>query len=1091
MNPSAPARHFTREDLTKWLDEKTLAKAERYVQAVSQLHVSDSEASALVQGREKRPYTVRVMFQSGRRGGVQVSMHCTCAVGRLCKHCGAVLLAAIEQRGETVLRPSANVLAWVKDFRDQVGAPPRKGEPRQRESLYYVLSHSPTLGSVDVSIRKARPLADGSMPAGADSWNNIERALLNPPSFVTREDQAILRLLWLVRDREGYHLNMKLRGRNVEELFPRMLATGRCLFDEERCLALHAAVPRTGALRWQLGGDGLSRIEASVSGAAAACILPTEPPWYVLPEAGEAGPLDLGIEPHLAVSMLGAPPLRPVDAAIVARELATLRADLPLPDTKATAHLRTVSVKPRARLRLSSQRVDTTRRWRGYPMLYQEWMDFAQPVFDYAGLDVTLDDAREFRLMGSEMVRLQRDQVAEMAAMAALRVQGFEPVPAEYFHSWAAPQSKHLFGLGDEAAWSDWVRRIAPALGSAGWTLELDQSFRHHVLDVEDFETEVSEVGPDWFDVTMGFELEGETLPLAPLLADLLREQPRLTEAGVLDSLPDTHQWVCPLEDGRRVRIPLARVRAMLQTFIALFDGSEVLRVSRLDATGLDNLAQIASYEGLAAIHAARDRLAHLGGVQPVAAPAGLGVQLRPYQLEGLAWLQTLREMNLGGILADDMGLGKTAQTLAHLLVEKQAGRLDRPALVVLPTSLVFNWRREAAAIAPQLSVHVLHGPQRDFTAIPQHDVVLTTYPLIWRDAEELKQHEFHILILDEAQTVKNSASKAAAVVREIHARHRLCLTGTPMENHLGELWTQFDFLLPGFLGDSKDFQRRWRTPIEKAGDTARRELLARRVKPFVLRRRKDDVARELPPKTVMLRSVELAGGQRDLYETVRATMDDRVRKEVAEKGFKQSQIVILDALLKLRQVCCDPRLLSMKGAERIEEHAKLDLLLEMLSALVAEGRRILLFSQFTSMLDLIVPELEKTGMPFVMLTGQTRDRETVVERFQSGEVPLFLISLKAGGVGLNLTAADTVIHFDPWWNPAVEEQATDRAHRIGQRKPVFVYKLIIAGSIEERIVALQEKKAALAAAVLSGDAQGDLKFTEEDIANLFYPLPE
>jgi SNF2 family DNA or RNA helicase len=311
------------------------------------------------------------------------------------------------------------------------------------------------------------------------------------------------------------------------------------------------------------------------------------------------------------------------------------------------------------------------------------------------------------------------------------------------------------------------------------------------------------------------------------------------------------------------------------------------------------------------------------------------------------------------------------------------------------------------------------------------------------------------------------------------------------MENHLGELWAQFDFLLPGFLGDSKDFTRRWRTPIEKGGDILRRELLAKRIKPFILRRRKDEVAKELPPKSIVLRTVELEGGQRDLYETVRAAMDEKVRQEVASKGFKRSQIVILDALLKLRQVCCDPRLLSLPSAQKVKESAKLDLLMGMLPELIEEGRRVLLFSQFTSMLDLIVEAVEKAKIPYVMLTGQTRDRETAVRRFQDQEVPLFLISLKAGGVGLNLTAADTVIHYDPWWNPAAEDQATDRAHRIGQTKPVFVYKLIAAGSIEERIVALQDKKASLAAAVLSGDAEGDLKFTEADLANLFAPLPE
>jgi SNF2 family DNA or RNA helicase len=478
--------------------------------------------------------------------------------------------------------------------------------------------------------------------------------------------------------------------------------------------------------------------------------------------------------------------------------------------------------------------------------------------------------------------------------------------------------------------------------------------------------------------------------------------------------------------------------------------------------------------------------------VQPVDPPAGFGLDLRGYQREGLAWLQYLRANELSGILADDMGLGKTAQTLAHLLTEKQAGRLDRPALVVLPTSLIFNWQLESERCAPQLRVLSLHGKARaeQFAHIPEHDVCLTTYPLLWRDEEALTAHEYHYLILDEAQMVKNAASRSAGVVRRLRARHRLCLRGTPLENHLGELWAQFDFLLPGFLGDSKRFAQTWRTPIEKHGDRLRRDLLARRVRPFILRRRKEDVAKELPPKTVIVRTVELEGGQRDLYETVRSAMDLRVREEIASRGFNRSQIVILDALLKLRQVCCDPRLLKTRGAERVKERAKLSLLMDMLPELVAEGRRILLFSQFTSMLELIQQELERAGIEYVVLTGDTRDRKGVISRFQDGQAPVFLISLKAGGVGLNLTAADTVIHFDPWWNPAVESQATDRAHRIGQTQRVFVYKLVVAGSIEEKILALQDKKAELAAGVLSEDSKALAKFGEADIRALLEPLP-
>jgi SNF2 family DNA or RNA helicase len=437
------------------------------------------------------------------------------------------------------------------------------------------------------------------------------------------------------------------------------------------------------------------------------------------------------------------------------------------------------------------------------------------------------------------------------------------------------------------------------------------------------------------------------------------------------------------------------------------------------------------------------------------------------------------------------MGLGKTVQALAHILIEKQAGRLDRPALVIAPTSVIPNWKAETARFAPQLRVHVSHGLKRKgtFDKIGDSDLVLTTYALLPRDKEALLAQEFHLVLLDEAQQIKNAQTLAAKVVSQLQARHRLCLTGTPLENHLGELWSLFHFLMPGLLGDVSAFRRSYRTPIEKYGDELRRHSLVRRIRPFLLRRTKEQVATELPAKTEIVLPVELTGRQRDLYETVRASMHERVREEIAARGLAQSQIVVLDALLKLRQVCCDPRLLKLDSAKRLKESAKLEALMDMLREMLTQGRRVLLFSQFTSMLALIEQELHEESIRYVKLTGDTRDREKPVKAFQSGEVPLFLISLKAGGTGLNLTAADTVIHYDPWWNPAVETQATDRAHRIGQNKPVFVYKLIASGSVEEKIGALQASKAALAASVLGDGAATGAAITADDIRALFEPM--
>jgi SNF2 family DNA or RNA helicase len=482
-------------------------------------------------------------------------------------------------------------------------------------------------------------------------------------------------------------------------------------------------------------------------------------------------------------------------------------------------------------------------------------------------------------------------------------------------------------------------------------------------------------------------------------------------------------------------------------------------------------------------------RLRETGGIPPATVPPGFAATLRPYQQRGVDWLQFLRAAGLGGVLADDMGLGKTVQTLAHIAIEKAEGRLDRPVLVVAPTSVLANWGREAERFTPNLSVLALHGPLRKglFREIPHCDLVLTTYPLLSRDREVLEAQAWHLVVLDEAQTIKNPDAATTRFARGLDARHRLCLTGTPLENHLGELWSLFAFLAPGFLGDRAGFNRRWRTPIEKKGDAERRLALARRVRPFLLRRTKAEVAADLPPKTEIVEPIEMEAAQRDLYESIRLAMHARVREAIAAQGLARSHIVVLDALLKLRQVCCDPRLLKLRsGDARKARSAKLDRLMEMLPALIEEGRRILLFSQFTSMLALIESEAFKAAIPFVVLTGDTRDRATPIRRFQAGEVPLFLISLKAGGVGLNLTAADTVIHYDPWWNPAVEDQATDRAHRIGQDKPVFVHKLMTLGSIEEKMEALKARKRALAAGLFDPDAGSTLDLAESDVEDLF-----
>ncbi len=754
---------------------------------------------------------------------------------------------------------------------------------------------------------------------------------------------------------------------------------------------------------------------------------------------------------------------------------------------------------------------------------------------------------------GGPVVRMQRNLAAEADAMDRVWDLGLTPVDAknlQWRHRAAAATLGPVWTLAQEAHFGDFWADVVPQLRTQGWTVVVHPGFAHESVPVQRWKLLIApdtgellgkEVdGPlaprerpvqklmlperegAWL-LSLGIEIDGQTLDLAPMLADLLRRDARWLNARQMAAIDDIAIISLRAPGGKRIEAPAGPLKAIVGAMVDLLtdptrkqlkDGDplrlgawEARRIEALRAglvlahrvgtvNGWNNDWQLQGDVGLA--HLAK-RLRSIGTPQPVAAPQGLQVQLRPYQLEGLAWLQYLRAQGLGGILADDMGLGKTAQALAHVLTEKEAERLKRPALVVLPTSLLFNWQAEAARMVPSLRVLALHGADRGkrYRHIADHDLVLTTYPLLWRDVEALAAQPFHLLILDEAQMVKNAGSRSARALRKLQAPHLLCLTGTPLENHLGELWAQFDFLMPGFLGDVRSFNARWRKPIEENGETLRAQLLSQRVRPFILRRRKQDVATELPRRTETTLRVQLQGKQRELYEAVRTTADKQVRRALERQGFEGSQIAILDALLKLRQVCCDPRL--VKGTTKTAhtmERAKLELLADLLPALVDEGRRVLVFSQFTEMLALAAELLDTLALPYLTLTGQTppRQRGAVVRQFQAQDAtsaPILLVSLKAGGLGLNLTAADTVIHLDPWWNPAVEEQATARAHRIGQDQPVFVYKLVVDGSIEERMLELQARKGALAQGVLGHDAEGAVKFSEADLHALLAPLTE
>ncbi|KAF7764711.1 hypothetical protein PCIT_b0761 [Pseudoalteromonas citrea] len=456
---------------------------------------------------------------------------------------------------------------------------------------------------------------------------------------------------------------------------------------------------------------------------------------------------------------------------------------------------------------------------------------------------------------------------------------------------------------------------------------------------------------------------------------------------------------------------------------------------------------------------------------------------LRDYQEQGVSWLKFLNRHQLGGILADDMGLGKTLQVIAYFVGQHNT-LVTKPSLIVCPTSLVGNWQNEFKRFAPHLTLTTVHGSDREKTLEHVHCArfILTTYPLLKRDLAYYKELEFDSIVLDEAQYIKNETAQVSKCVKQLSAQFKLCLSGTPVENNLLELKSLLDFVMPDVLGTKQQFKHYFQIPIEKEQDAARASELKALIAPFILRRTKVDVVTELPDKTELIKELEFSSEQASLYHSVQLQIEDKLVSLFKEQGAQKSKLAFLDALLKLRQICCHPNLVD-KGLEC--ESAKFQWLAEHLPNMLSQGRKVIIFSQFTSVLELISQQLKANDIVFTTLTGQTRNRERAISNFTDGHCDVFLISLKAGGTGLNLTQADTVIHFDPWWNPAVENQATDRAYRIGQDKPVFVYKLIMANSIEQKVFRMQQQKQALVDVLFADKSLNLGKFDEKQMLSM------
>lgn len=1076
-----------------------------------------------VQGTDSRPYSVRIILYKGGSGIRNEA--CTCPMGGYCKHSAALALHAIRtgilsdapdltlstshiaateeaftapQIKDSVPNLAPPLSNWLSDLSNALSEPDLKNNeqyakyPKETGVLFYIFKEYS--GKLIVEFKHGRKSKNGT-------YKKIYRAditsiLREKPDYVKEEDSEIISLFLSASNNSMWSFTGAFPS--VPEiatiLIDKLISTNRAYWMEVGDSCITMGKTKKAGLRWQAHPDGTQTLKIESSDTSDISLIAGNC-WYVNPIENTIGPLEAPVPMKALKSLLNAPRISPKEAIAVSMAMASLPPSIPRPVSDFTTETITLTAVPR--LKLISQ--ETPYWYRGTTS--SDTQTLALLRFDYGEIKFGPANATEVKsIVGKKIIIQKKNRDKEREFIAELEKLGLLNL-----HSTPTVKSDTTLRFpdnDDHSQWLNFIAHTAPLLSKKGWVIETDQSFQYEIVEPEEEWVANATEGADfWFSLDLGIIIEGKTVQLLPIIYQAISRLKGRDPLSEIEQMNQNGIFYAPLNDGRYVALPFERVKSSINTLLELFDKDSHTngKAHKVTFPQIMELAQSVSSQLEAGqkwligerLQKLIERIKKFNGIKSITPPKNFKADLRPYQLEGLSWLNFLREFELGGILADDMGLGKTVQTIAHIACEKKANRLEHPYLVICPTSVLPNWLSEIKKFMPSLKVNALHGTDRAFyfKNIKDSDIVVTTYPLVPRDLDTLAKQKWQAVILDESQYIKNPQTQIAQAVRTLKCNYRICLTGTPIENHLGELWSQFNFLMPGFLQDSKTFARVFRAPIEKQNNALVKKRLATKVRPFLLRRTKELVVKELPEKTVIIKTIELEGKQRDLYETVRLAMYDKVKEALASKGLAKSQIIILDALLKLRQVCCDPKLLSLPQAKSIESSAKLDMLMEMLEELIDEGKRILLFSQFTSMLDLIIPKLVKKNIDFVEIRGDTKDRATPVRFFQNRNIPLFLLSLKAGGTGLNLTAADTVIHYDPWWNPAVENQATDRAHRIGQDKAVFVFKLIASGTIEERMIELQERKKSIAQGVYDDDSTAINKLTAEDLEVLFSPL--
>ena len=1041
---------FTVEDIRENCDEKTFVRGMKYFEnnavlscELTWLSPKTLQIVSTVSGSGDNIYKQYILVNRLRNDDIEIVGDCDCPVGFNCKHVVAATRYAISVRHDPTDLAWKKAINWLERFHTPASENETTDANAPQEVLLYKLFEKTAWGNEPLTLYKSRILKKGGYgkPYRVDT-----DSLLDHPRryrYVQKEDITPLTLLRALR-KPFYPYSVVFEGETGALALSKIIATNRAFFKDP----VHPVQKSENTIRlafhWEEVSPNQMRIVSNLHPEGV--FIPTEPFFYLDPVTNRLHELLSEYDAKTITLLLDAPEIEKNQIErFMKSALSTLKAiDLPIPET---FQCETIDTPPVPKI-LVRQTPDN-------PDAHSELL----VSFLYGTYEIPALPQKRSALAGESeaFVKIDRRLSEEEKYLESLRHYGFSaPVAA----------TENRFEIADTdiqkrlEKWRVFLEEGVESLQKSGWIVEFAEDFQLRFEHADTVTIEATEErGSDWFDIHPEVVLEKQRIPLLPLVSTLLEQY------DSPDAIPE--KLNLQLDETTYLHLSSKSVKPILQTLFALYTPrtDSHLRLGRYDAHLLEGITRAPiRWNGPKELLELGQKLRNFKGIEPCPPAKGVRATLRDYQQRGLDWLAFLHNYHFNGILADDMGLGKTLQTLALLQKLKESGKLTRPVLIVMPTSLIGNWKQEIAKFTPDLKVLALYGNRRaeDYPRAKSYDILLTTYQLVLRDLDKLAKIEYDYIILDEAQKIKNPKAKMTLAVKSLRARHKLALTGTPMENHLGELWSMFDFLMPGFLYTYDIFVKQFKNPIEKESDQTRGKQLREKIAPFMLRRTKDDVLHELPEKIEIIQKVTFGPKQALLYENIRLAMEKRVADAIRAKGVSSARFTILNAILKLRQVCCDPKLLKLDQAKQTDESAKRDTLFELLEELLAEGRKVLLFSQFTTMLSILEAELRKRNIDFTKLTGQTTRREEAIARFGKNGCNLFLMSLKAGGVGLNLTEADTVIHYDPWWNPAVEDQATDRAHRIGQTKTVFVYKLVVENSIEEKILDLQTQKRAL-----------------------------